>query len=64
MVVLAWYKYFKGQRSEEARRRLQICMECKDKVRLTKRVYICSHCGCPIKTATLANEKQCSIGKW
>ena len=64
MVVSAWCKRIKGEQSGEAKRRLRICMECQDKIRLTKSEYICSHCGCPIRTAVLANEKECSIGKW
>lgn len=64
MVIGAWIKRFKGYTSEEAKRRLEICMKCDDKIKITKREYICSHCGCPIKTATLADEKECSIGKW
>lgn len=63
MVIVAWYKRIIGIQSEEAKRRLQICMECEDKIKLGKE-YICSHCGCPIKTAALADEKECSIGKW
>lgn len=64
MVIVAWYKRLTKQHSEETKRRLQICMECDDKIRITKREYICSHCGCPIRTATLADEKECSLNKW
>jgi len=38
-------------------------MACKDKVKLTKKEYICGHCGCPIKSAVLADEKHCSLNK-
>lgn len=64
MVSSAWYKRFRKQTSEEAKRRLQICMECDNKIKLTKKEYICSKCGCPIRTAILADEKECSMGKW
>ena len=64
MVCQGWYRRLTGKTSEEAKRRLQICMECDDKIRITKREYICSHCGCPLRTATLADEKECSLNKW
>ena len=64
MVLQGWYRRILNIRSEESKRRLAICMACEDKVKLTKKEYICGHCGCPIKSAVLADEKHCSLNKW
>lgn len=64
MVCQGWYRRLLGKTSDESKRRLAICMECEDKVQLTKNEYICGHCGCPLKSAVLADEKECDLGKW
>ena len=63
MVTQGWYRRIFNITSEESKRRLEICMSCDDKIKIGKE-YICGHCGCPIKSATLADDKHCSINKW
>lgn len=43
--------------------RLQICMECEDKIKLG-RDYICSHCGCVLRAKCASPDEKCSINKW
>lgn len=64
MVCQGWFRRIFNIRSEESKRRLKICMACEDKVKLIKGEFICGHCGCPIKTATLADDKKCDLNKW
>lgn len=64
MVFQGWYRRFSGIKTKESERRYAICMSCKDKLELVKGEYICSHCGCDLKAASLADDKHCSIGKW
>jgi hypothetical protein len=64
MFIQGWSRRLTGKTSEESERRLKICMECKDKIRITSKEYICSHCGCPIRSAVLADKKKCDMNKW
>lgn len=64
MICQGWFRRIFNITSEESKRRLEICMSCEDKIKITKKEYICSHCGCPIKSACRADDKHCSIGKW
>ena len=64
MVCQGWYRRILGKWSPEAKRRLQICMECKEKVKIAGNEYVCGQCGCPLKSAVLADDKTCDLGKW
>lgn len=63
-VFTGWYNRFTGKNMELGKQRLEICMKCEDKLRLLGDEYICSHCGCPLKSKTLVNEEKCSLNKW
>ena len=64
MVCQGWFRRIFNIQTEESKRRLAIRMSCVDKLELIKGEYICSRCGCPIKSATLADDKKCDKGLW
>lgn len=63
-VFVGWYNVIFHKESEEAKRRLQICMECQDKIKIGKNNYICGHCGCVLKAKCASPEEKCSMDKW
>lgn len=44
--------------------RLKICNQCKDKKYIFKLGYICSHCGCVLKSKTTIEDEHCPLNKW
>ena len=38
-------------------------MECEEKVKLAGKEYVCGICGCPLKSAVLADDKKCDLSK-
>lgn len=63
-VITGWWNVITKQNTPEFQKRLEICMECKDKVKLGKNVYICSLCGCEIHAKTKSPKEKCLNGKW
>lgn len=64
-IIKGNWKRFVGQElSEEGQRRLNICMQCEDKIKIGKNEYICKHCGCPIKSKNFVLDEECFLEKW
>ena len=57
-------RFFGKELTKEVQKRLQICMECEDKIRITKNEYVCKHCGCPIKSKSFVLDEECFLKKW
>lgn len=62
-VIIGWWNVITKKETLEFKRRLQICLECKDKVKLGK-AYFCSICGCEIHAKTKSPNEKCHNGKW
>lgn len=63
-VITGWWNVITKNESEEAKRRLAICIECKDKVKIGKNKWICSHCGCFIHAKCASPDEKCLMDKW
>lgn len=63
-VIIGWWNVITKKETPEFKRRLQICLECEDKVKLGKNVYICSICGCEIHAKSKSPNEKCHKGKW
>ena len=59
-----WLRLTGKQLTDEGQRRLQICLQCEDKVKISKHEYICKHCGCPIKSKNFVLDEECFLKKW
>jgi len=62
-IFIGWYRRLFKPITEEEQKRLDICNQCTDKIKLGKE-YICKHCGCPIKSKVRAKDEKCLIEKW
>lgn len=59
------FKRIKGEElSDEGKRRLNICMQCEDKIKISRNEYVCKHCGCPIKSKNFVLDEECYLNKW
>lgn len=59
-----WNRFTGKTLTNEGRRRLQICLQCEDKIRIGRNEYICKHCGCPIKSKNFVLDEECLLNKW
>jgi predicted amidophosphoribosyltransferase len=58
------FKRIKGEElSDEGKRRLNICMQCEDKIKISRNEYVCKHCGCPIKSKNFVLDEECYLNK-
>ena len=57
-------RIFGQEMTQEGQRRLEICMQCEDKIRIGRNEYICKHCGCPIKSKNFVLDEECLLNKW
>lgn len=58
------FKRIKGEElSDEGKRRLNICIQCEDKIKISRNEYICKHCGCPIKSKNFVLDEECYLNK-
>ena len=58
------FKRIKGDElSDEGKRRLNICMQCEDKIKISRNEYVCKHCGCPIKSKNFVLDEECYLNK-
>ena len=62
-IILGWFRLFRKQETEESKRRLAICMECPDKIKI-RNSWVCSICGCICKAKVLVEDEKCLNGKW
>lgn len=62
--LTGWYNVLSGKQSEEAKRRLYICMECDNKTRISKKDYFCNSCGCILRAKCASPEETCDLNKW
>ena len=59
------FKRIKGEElSDEGKRRLNICIQCEDKIKISRNEYVCKHCGCPIKSKNFVLYEECYLNKW
>jgi len=63
-VIVGWWNVITHKESEEAKRRYSICMECEDKVKVSKKEWICSHCGCFLRAKCASPDEKCLMNKW
>lgn len=63
-IIEGWYRRLFKPLDEHEKRRLLICESCTDKIKITRREYVCSHCGCPIKSKIRAKNEVCVLNKW
>ena len=63
-VYEGWKNVLTGNVSDESKRRLEICMNCDDKIQITKKEYICSHCGCVLRAKCASLNETCDMNKW
>jgi hypothetical protein len=52
------------QNSNVSNPRLKICKKCSDKIYIFRLGYICSHCGCLLKSKTTVSDEHCPLNKW
>ena len=58
------FKRIKGEElSDEGKRRLNICIQCEDKIKISRNEYVCKHCGCPIKSKNFVLDEECYLNK-
>ena len=62
-VFTGWWNVIIDKQTPEFKKRLEICMECKDKVKIGKSWW-CSRCGCEIHAKTKSPKEKCLNGKW
>lgn len=62
-VIVGWYNVIAHKNTKQMEERLQICMECDEKIKLGKE-YICGKCGCVLKAKCASPEEKCLNGKW
>lgn len=63
-ILVGWYTYlFVNKSTPESKRRVKICMECPNKVKLGKD-WVCSECLCIIKVKSLVEDETCLLNKW
>ncbi len=62
-IVIGWYRGLCGYKTEESRKRLEICMSCPNKIKIGKD-WVCSECYCVCKFKVLVPEEKCLNGKW
>ena len=63
-VYVGWKNVLTDNISDETKRRYEICMNCNDKLQLTKSEYVCSHCGCVLRAKCASPKEQCDMNKW
>lgn len=63
-IIIGWYNTIFHKNLEQTQERLKICMECDNKIKIGKRDYICSKCGCVLRAKCASPEEKCLIGKW
>lgn len=64
-VLIGNWKRLRGEQlTIEGQRRLNVCMQCEDKIKISKNEYICKHCGCPIKSKNFVLDESCLLNKW
>lgn len=63
-IFIGNFKRIKGEElSDEGKRRLNICMQCEDKIKISRNEYVCKHCGCPIKSKNFVLDEECYLNK-
>lgn len=62
-IIDGWIKWFKKEETVQSKKRLSICMECPDKIKIG-RDWVCSKCYCVCKIKVLVPEEQCDMNKW
>lgn len=64
-IIVGNWKRITGQvLTNEGCRRLQICMQCEDKIQIGRNEYLCKHCGCPIRSKNFVLDEECFLKKW
>lgn len=62
-VITGWWNVITKKETPEAKRRYNICMDCKEKIKVGKD-HICSQCGCFLKAKTRSPKEKCLLNKW
>ena len=63
-VILGTYRNIFNKNTSLSDKRMKICNECNKKQRLTKKISICSECGCILGSKTKVNDESCPMNKW
>ena len=63
-VIIGWWNVITNKESEEAKRRYSICMKCDEKIKIGRKEYICSKCGCFLRAKSRSPEEKCLLNKW
>ena len=62
-IIVGNFRNLIGYTSDETKRRRQICKKCSSRIKYLG-VYVCEHCGCPIKSKTTVESEKCLMNKW
>ena len=62
-IIIGNWRNLTGYISDEQKRRLDICNKCEYRVKYM-RTYICSQCGCIVKSKTAVESEKCLMNKW
>lgn len=62
-VIVGWYNFVFHKNTKQMKERLQICMECEEKIKLGP-TYCCGLCGCELHAKCASPEEKCLNGKW
>lgn len=63
-IILGTFRNIFGVQTEFEKERLEICNCCEHRVQIGKNIYMCSQCGCIIKSKVKVEDEQCLLKKW
>ena len=62
-IIVGWWNVIIKKENPTFKKRLEICMECKNKIKIGK-AYFCTICGCEIHAKTKSPDEKCLNDKW
>lgn len=63
-IIIGTFRNIFGIKTDFEKDRLEICNKCEHKIMLTKKVSMCSQCGCIIKSKVKVKDEECLMNKW
>ena len=63
-IIEGWYRRLFKPLNEHEQHRLTICNNCEQRQKLIGNEYVCSICGCPIKSKVRSKHEVCGLNKW
>jgi hypothetical protein len=58
-IIKGWFLFLFAKRTEQAKERIIICLDCK-----FRKGYFCGVCGCEIHAKSMLEEEECPKGFW